>query len=407
MINFRDIDQLIERLEKKSPISPGSPPVVVQGELGLWRTVRGFRTLMELQPGTGKWAVDVKGKSHVQGRVLVGPPSLVGHPIADVPDGVWDKLSGSGTKATFPDASPEGIKALRDSVKNALGDDDTRQSVLDATDELPKLVQIARSAGFLDAEVKAALDGKVFGSGLKSSVTPIGAKPKGPKVEPEAPEAPKPSLSAVPDKPKPPLSVVPDKPKAPEAPTSSGGPGKMTADGMFAPLAEVFNLPDSSGVEAKREAANRLAAAAENIGEDFLRKQVTALANGLKTDDYKLSEVKSAVKELIQHRKAALLDRLAEGDEERLADKAAAKDTIAKVKQHVAAHPNPTPEQVLQNAQFYHDALVSLSGRVTNPVVRRELIVLARTIKTRRLGGRSVILRILAILRLLLAFVPG
>lgn len=392
-IDFTSLDRVIEVLQKKH-IGGGSPPVVEQGHLGIWRNVRGHRMFLELEPGTGKWAVDVKGKPHVQGKVLVGPPSLVNQPIGGVDDAVWDKLSGSGTKRTFPSASPEGIKALKSSLRNSLQEDDTRRGAIDGTDELPKLVQIARSAGFTDDEIKASLGGKVFQNALSSNVVPFERKKP---VAPEpvnAPEAPKGESNVRP---------LPEKDK-PEAPTT---PGKMTADGSLAPLLEALSQPASDGEDARLAAAEKMDEAADQLSEEFVKRQIRALAAGLRTGDFKLADVRTEVLALVEHRKARLLEAMDEDDMDRLADKDAAKTTVAKIKAHAANAPTTTPEQITSNAAFYHDQLMALSRRVSNPEDARQIVVLAKKIKSGRIGGNSVVLRVLAILRLLLAFIPG
>lgn len=399
--DFTEIDAVIETLQKKN-IGGGSPPVVERGHMGIWRTVRGFRMFLELVPGTGKWAVDVEGKPHVQGKVLVGPPSLVNQPIGGVGDSVWGALSGSGMKANFPSASPEGLKTLRESVGNSLKDDDTRQAQLEGAPQ-PKLVQIARSAGFTDGEIKDALGGKVFEDAIGNNVVPF-ARPKKPK--PDAPDVEAPKAKPSTDTDDKVTQLRPTPPKGDDKPEPSGG--QMTADGSLAPLIEALQNPDSDGDDARIEAAEKVEQAAENLAEEFLRRQVRALADGLRSGDFSVADVRAEVLALVEHRQGKLTGNLDEEKMDKLSDKAAAKDAVSKIKAHVAQVPaNATAEQLAANAQWYHDQLVDLSKRVNNPEVKRQLVVLAKKIKAGRIGGNSVVLRVLAILRLILAFIPG
>jgi len=389
--DFTELEHVISLLQKKR-IGGGSPPEVEQGQLGLWRTVRGMRLFLQLLPGSGKWAVDVKGKSHIQGKVLVGPPSLVNLPIGEVSNDVWDRLSGSGTRSAFPSASPEGVKALKTSLKNSLSESDTRIPVIEKTTELPKLVQLARSAGFTDDEIKSALGGKVFQNALSNNVVPF-ERPKKPDSPKEVPAKGKVT----------PIRPGADEPDKPETPDR----GQMTADGALAPLVEALKLPASAGEDARLVAAGRLDDAADQLKEEFLRRQVRALADGLRSGDFDVVDVRASVLALVELRQAKLLENLDEADMDKLADKAAAKETVAKIKAHAAQASNNTPEQIAANTQFYHDALIALSRRVNNVTVKGQVVVLARKIKAGRIGGNSVVLRVLAILRLLLAFIPG
>lgn len=399
-IDFTEIDSVITLLQKKS-IGGGSPPVVEHGYLGLWRTVRGFRMFLELQPGTGKWAVNVKGKPHTQGRVLVGPPSLVNKPIGGLPDDTWGQLSGSGTKEAFSSATPGGLVALQTGVKNSLKDDDTRIPALAAAD-LPKTVQIARSAGFTDDEIKQALGGKIFENAIEDK--PSNEDNVIPFKRPSKPTGDEDNVVPFPRPGKPDAE---DKPDGPRPTSPSPERGQMTADGAFAPLLEALSRPAQDGEDANEVASAALDDAAKQIKEEFLARQIRALAAGLRTGDFKLDQVRAEVAQLIEHRKARLLAQMEPEDMARLDDKAAAKAAVAEIKQHNANAATVTPEQILANAQFYHDQIMALSQQVSDPKVKQQLIVLARKVKQHRLGGNSVVLRVLAILRLILAFIPG
>lgn len=394
-IDFTEIDKVIETLQKKAIGAPySSPPVMLKGHLGLWRTIRGFRTFLELIPGDGKYNFD--GKSYKGGRVLLGPPSLVNRPIGDVPDEVWSGLSGTGTKETFSSASPEGMGSLRTSIKNSLKDDDTRVEQLGEAD-LPKLVQIARSAGFTDKEIKEALGGKVFQDAIGDNVVPFKPKAKAPDPEPEPKEVEE--VKPKDDK------VVPLRPDAPTEPAPTSG--KMTADGSLAPLIEALKIPGIHNADKKRAAADKLAEAAKAIKEDILRKQVEALANGLRTNDYKIEDVKNEIRSLIQHRKALLLAAMDEAGMEKLSDKAAAKDAVREIKTHADTHPDPTPEQATKDVAVYVEALEQLATRLQNPEVKAQVQTLIKEVKARKLTGKNLLLRVLSVLRLVLAFIPG
>lgn len=439
-LDFTELDSVIEALQKK--LSPGSPPVMLNGQLVIWRTVRGFRLAIELVPGAGRYNFG-GGKTYKGGRVLVGPPSLAGKDIGKVDNKTWGALSGTGTNKTFPDKqTPEAIKSLKDSVKNSLKDDDTRHDALDKTDKTSELVQIARSAGFQDSEIQEALDGKVFQNGFESKPSE-GKKPNlkaVPDLEPE-PEDEKPKA---PKKDKKPSNVVPFKPKAPtpepedegqEDPkeedavaagaendpkptpikpsTPPGGGGSQTkvavgGEDMTAML-DALTIPGILTNEKKQRIADSLDKAADRIKNELLKKQIQAYADGIRTGDYKLADVKQSIQALLDHRKDAMIAALTPEDQERLKQKAIAKPIVKEIEQHAKqADLKPyTAEDAAADRYFYEQKLDELAKLLTNPQVVKEVQVLRQQIKSKRMGGNSVILRLLQILRLILAFIPG
>lgn len=421
MISFRDLDELIERLEKA--VSPGSPPVMLNGHLVIWRTIRGFRVALELHPGAGKYNFD--GKSYRAGKVLVGPPSLTGKNIGEVDNDTWNGLSGSGTKANFGSPSPEEASSLKRSVKNSLKDDDTRHEALDNASPA-EVINIARSAGFQDTEIKEALGGKVFRNALSdeadsnvadSNVVSLAdhKKKKGkPEETPEkAPEETpeedlKPTGTEGPSKPEGPSEIKP----SPNKPTSSGSSNTQT-DGNLAVALEALRVPGVLTPDKKQKIAEALLSASKALKGDFFRKQVEGLAYGLMSGDYKLDEVRSRIAALTAQRaeNAPEPKTLTDSDVDKLHDKAITKEAVEdmqrKIEEMKEQWAKESREAEAAQREWFLNQIELLASRLRNQQAVQQLTVVRNEIKTKRLGGNSIILRILQILRFILAFIPG
>lgn len=414
--DYTDLDELISTLEKK--LSPGSPPVMENGKLVLWRTIRGFRTALELHPGNGRY--EFGGKKYKGGKVLVGPPSLVGQDINNVDQAVWAGLSGTGTKQNFSETqTPEGIKALKESISNSLKQDDTRHKAIEEATTTAQLVQLARSAGFRDDEIKQALDGKVFQNALgddkapKDNVIPF---PKGGKNtpavdqtdEPGTPDVEEPVAAGAEDMPKPPKLPPAEPPKPDNSGSQQQLPMAAGAEDI-APLIDALKVPGILNADKKARMADALEEAAKKLEDEFLRKQVEGYANGLRTGDFKLEQVRAELKRILNHRAKAVIGRMSDEDLNRLHDKAKAKQAVKEVQEHAEkAEAKPyTAEEAAADRYFYEKKLEELAAAINDSKVADQVTVLREQIKTRRLGGNSVILRLLQILRFILAFIPG
>ncbi len=409
--DFRQLDELISLLEKKTTLSPGSPPVMEAGTLGIWRTIRGFRVFLELVPGAGKYNFD--GKSYKGGRVMVGPPSLTGKDITNVGNDVWGGLSGSGTKESFNTKPTDaGLSALKASIRSSLKSDDTRRAAIDETSDLQKLVQIARSAGFTDSEIKESLGGKTFHNALDTKGEQADAAPDNvidfkskQKTKGSVEEQPAEELPAA-------AGAENTKPKKPQAPKPSGPePGMALASGGedLHSVLNALKVPGILNADKKRKIAEDLENAASKINNEFFRKQIEGYAHGLKTGDFKIEEVRQSVKELLEHRKNMLIAALSDEDINKLHDKAKAKDVVKLLKDKVAAGKDAeyTAETEAADRYFYEQQLEKLEQALRDPKVAKEVRVLRDQVRQKRLGGNSLILRLLQILRFILAFIPG
>jgi hypothetical protein len=380
-VDFSQIDEIISRLEKK--VSPGSPPVVVDGTLGLFRTLRGFRTFLELVPGPGKY--EFEGKSYKGGRVLMGPPNLVGQNINDVDNDTWDSLSGSGTKEKFGVASADGVQKLKQSVRNLLDEKDTRQAALDNTNNLAEIVQIARSAGFTDQNIKEALKGKVFENAL--------SQPDKPKTK--APVKPNDNVSDL-------------KPKKPATPNVSSGQGNMTASGEVTFITDALKDQATDTPVQRQAFANQMREFAKASDDELLAKQLNLLASGVLSEDL---TVKDAIKQLqyvIDNQAKALVNSLTKEEQETLREKGIVKPIVRELEEaEKEAQKNPSPVAEAELQERIVEKIVVIEKTVQNVKVKQQLVALRQDLQKKRIGGNSAILRLLQIIRFILAFIPG
>jgi hypothetical protein len=305
-MDLAQIDMLIERLEKKKSLRPGSPPVSIDGHVGVWRMIRHNRVFIELD-----------GKGGL-GRILVGPPSFVGHKLNEIPSDVWQALTPRSTLKEFRNVNvaENGIETLKDSIKNSVGPEDTRRDSVDSMDTVEQLVPIARSTGFTDDEIKSALAGKAPNKPLselsdrRSDVevpapsNVITFKPRAPKVEEEKPE------------------VEADE-GAPQLPKPDPAKLEQTAAFISDSLARIPEaVKGTSGDEKDKKVADILdkliVSRLEKDPEEVLAaKRVKDLANGLRAGKYTLPEVEKEIKEVFANR-ARLKERSLQ-DKERAA----------------------------------------------------------------------------------------
>ena len=295
-MDFTQIDKLIMALEKGASLRPGSPPVVISGHLGIWRTIRHNRMFLELTNG---------GKT--QGKVLIGPPSFVGNTLADVPSETWANLTPKATLKEFSNVpvAGNGIDTLKQSIKNAVGPDDTRRQSVESFDTKLQLVPIARSAGFTDEEIKMALSGKSPNSGLPEKVG-------GPKEIPS--DLPKASVTAVQGTPtgakapstKPASEPSPSKPQNSPEPTKPSSQVNDTAyiNDALARVIQPSKATDSTE-NSKKIGALLVKLAKSNISDKLLAKEVERIGHGLRSGDYTLTSAKEKLKSIVEDRERA------------------------------------------------------------------------------------------------------
>ena len=295
-LDFTQIDKLITALEKGASLRPGSPPVVISGHLGIWRTVRHNRMFLELTNG---------GKT--QGKVLIGPPSFVGHSLGDVPSETWANLTPKATLKEFSNVpvAGNGIDTLKQSIKNAVGPEDTRRQAVESFNTKLQLVPIARSAGFTDEEIKMALSGKSPNEGL----------PEKSGADPEVPSSlPKATVTAVQGNPTGDKPATPTKPSAPSPikPQNSPEPTKPSSEvndisyinDALARVIQPSKVTDNAE-NTKKIGALLVKLSKSNISDKLLAKEVERLGNGLRSGDYTLTAAKEKLKSIVEDRERA------------------------------------------------------------------------------------------------------
>jgi len=322
-MDFTQIDKLISALEKGASLRPGSPPVVIGGHLGIWRTVRHNRMFLELLDGGKK-----------QGKVLIGPPSFVGNTLGDVPSEVWANLTPKATLKEFSSVSVagNGIDTLKQAIKNAVGPDDSRREAVDNFSTKLQLVPIARSAGFTDDEIKSALAGKSPNKALsdkgggpsvrassgtvevpKTKVTSIRGRRVAPEVAPDV---------KTPDSSKP----VPKKPE-PTKPTSETNETAFIQDALARVLQPTKAVDSEENAKKIGELLVKLSE--KHIADKLLAKEVAKLGHGLRSGDFSITEAKEKLKSIVENRERVKRNvKVTDAQIAALSDKAEVKDFI-------------------------------------------------------------------------------
>lgn len=298
-MDFTQIDKIIGLLEKRTSARPGSPPVVINGNLGIWRTIRHNRMFLELLDGGKK-----------QGKVLIGPPSFVGQSLSDISSDTWANLTPKATLKEFSNVTvaDNGIQTLKQSIKDSVGPEDTRRTAVDDLDTKLQLVPIARSAGFTDDEIKMALAGKSptkpMSSGNKdkadlpkTTVTSVQGNPTGdkPKEEPKAPtttdDIPKATVTSIQGE-----KVTDNKPSE-----------NSDTDYIQDALARVLQPSKVSDSEenAAKVGALLVKLSKTNISDKLLAKEVEKVGHGLRSGDYSLNDAKEKLKSIVEDRERA------------------------------------------------------------------------------------------------------
>jgi len=297
-MDLTQLDNLIERLEKKKSLRPGSPPVSINGNLGVWRTVRHNRMFIE---------IDSKGLP--KGRVLIGPPSFVGNKLGDIPDDVWANLTPRSTTKQFANVkvADNGIETLKQSIENAVGPEDTRREALKELNTVEQLVPISRSAGFTDEEIKAALAGNAPNKPLSS-----GSNKKPETPEPKAEDKPNNVVQlkprgTKPDKPAAAAVVggepLVDKPKAPSEPdkpksTPTDSPGDFINDALARLPEAVAGTTGDEKNKAVADFLDEVVVPRKAKTNELQARAIKNIANALRVGKMTQGEAEQALRDL-------------------------------------------------------------------------------------------------------------
>jgi len=343
-MDLSKIDEIIELLEKKKSLRPGSPPVVVGGHLGVWRMIRGMRTFIEL---------DNHNKD--LGNILIGPPSFIGHKLDNIPSDVWEAMTPRATMEAFSGVhpAPNGVDTLKESIKNSLGPDDTRRTALDSLNTVEQLVPIARSTGFTDDNIKRALDGDSPNKPLENSTSIIDRGKGNPTADRSNMPLPNNVVQLRPRKKTPTDSseaagsegMSPARPAAPAAPAGPTEPPEPPAGKPKPDTAAVTHnihelqgslalSPSAMKEEGKATKEANMAAFLEKLAEnsikndDLLQQRVKDLATGLRAGKYTYTQVQDEVRNIISNYNHVRQNQLTAEERQAAQDAATVKDFI-------------------------------------------------------------------------------
>jgi len=389
------IDRLLEVLEKAS-VRPGSPAVIYHGHKGVWRTLRGFRVFIE----------DNGGK---QGKILVGPPSLAGKGFGEIGSDTWSGLTPKATNKTFSGGDASNLKA---SIKNSLGADDTRHAALDSMTSTQELIPIARSAGFTDENIKSALGGQKINSGLgegnhQATVTTL--KPR--RLASTPPEEK--SVSGEPN----PVVAPPEKPKLrlqPEVskPQSAPAARPVGPDSIQGALALAEAPVKGNDHERVTRVADAILAAAKKHEDELLRRKLEALGYGLKSGARKLSDVRDELRNMVENRQNTGVANPSVNEVTVLHDRTELQDFLKNAEEEMKQHMEEKLREANGDRHRAQDLALEkmlsiLESRVRDPHIIKEIRTMREGLRKKRIGSHSVLLRLLMLLRRLLAFIPG
>ena len=290
-MDLTNLDSLQGALEKLQSLRPPSPPEVVNGHLGVWRTIRHNRLFIEMSPG---------GK---QGKVLIGPPSFVGSSLANISDETWANMTPQDTLKDFSrvKVAENGVETLKEAIKNALGPDDTRRDALKSLTEPLQLVPMARRTGFTDDEIKNALSGHSPNEKLTSPKTSGTSALATPSETPKVEVADRTSIIG-----KPPVSNEVNVPKPEEKPEATSPKAPATVSAIDGALALIAQPAESNGATKNREAevGARLDRVWPNIKDELASRKIQSMALGLKSGLYSLSDIADKLREMKRSREA-------------------------------------------------------------------------------------------------------
>jgi hypothetical protein len=326
------------------------------GKLGVWRTVRGYRMFLELNDGK-------------LGDVLVGPPAFQGKTLGGVDEGVWAELTPEATRRTFSqvDTSAGGIDRLKGAIRQSLGTGDTRRQHLESVNSVEEIVPIARSAGFRDEEIAQSLkggDARKAPPKLPTRLTRI--KPGSPNVERE--------------------------------------PAKGKPDSDFQSVVDAFHAPTAQerGDRAK-QLAESILEQADKANDPSLRLRLQAIGHALAGGAMSISQAREKVQEAMRGNDTGSATP-SKKDVDVLHDRVALKQFVDGYEKKI--------EAIKEGGDKAKDAAMAqaigeLEAKVHVAEVKQELLKIRKGIESGQLTRRVGLRRILQILRLVLAFIPG
>lgn len=296
-MNLAHIDKLIESLEKKKSLRPGSPPEVIDGNMGVWRMIRHNRVFIELNNG---------GKT--LGRILIGPPSFVGHKLDEIPSEVWEAMTPRATLKEFRNISvaETGLDTLKTAISQAVGPNDTRREQVKTLSAVEQLVPIARSVGFTDDEIKNSLAGELPNQPLKE----ISER----KVVSITPTRPKGGSSNMPK------TGVPDKSTLDANSTQLEGALALSPEALkqFGNDSKEKNLADVL----EKVVANKIK------NDDVLKQRIKDLADGLRSGKYTVPQVQDEIRSITTNYHNVKTNQLSDKQRQALKDSVQVKDFI-------------------------------------------------------------------------------
>ena len=421
----------LEPVEKSSTSGPPSLPTVVNGRIGIWRTIRGNRMFIELKGGAfegvsesslrsmsdaakrlrfGKY-FDDQGRIRTdqdefqQGEILDGPAEFVGRDISGVEARDWEKLTPEKTKQIFSrvDVDNKGLSALKSSVRRAISNpNDTRMKRLRTANTAESIIPIARISGFKDDEIKNILTSGKPSENFVESLT-IG---NGPKEKPEPPtrlsprQAPEAAISGA--------NAV----QVQEVISEMGRSASLRPQALSSILEglrdsrdddkfknEMDKLINRLKVESSEKSVDTIANRAINLVEREIEEEVKGgsrlrlvePADETKKPPGRLKEDEKSTKESVQNDKKAVQSAV---------DRVQTDEALGNVAQDFLEDADGDKEKAFQMALEY--ILGQLESSVRLPQVKREVVRIKEAVSSGRIDRSETLFLLIQILRLIL-----
>lgn len=372
-MDFSGIDRLIEVLEKAST-RPGSNPVLVDGKLGIWRTIRGFRMFIVLD-------------GPFKDTVLVGPPAFAGKKLNDVGEKGWEALTPRATNKKFAKmkADKDGIKNLKNAIRDAIGPEDTRHDRLRQVNTVEELVPLARSAGFSDDEIEASLKGKDVTRELRRARGIPDVRPKEKPVRDV-------------ERRKKPIKLEVE-------------PATTEPSQEFQGIIDAFNTPSASQVSRLEAIADSIIAMAKRQKDPDVRMRLEHIGFSLKAGTMSLTAARERIDDLMNP-SGPEMPKPSVSEVNVAHDRQLLQGAIDDMEVRLSEKMKEFFREAAGNSDkakdlAFEELLDELIGQVRAPQVKQEVTKVQQAVKSGRMNHRTGVLRLLQILRLILSLIPS
>lgn len=361
-----DVDKLIEVLEKVHyDGAHGSPATFLHGIKGIWRNVTPFGRVFLALKSDGSVGNVVAGPDHIKGKSLE-QAEAIGQAQLDKEKG--GKVS-SKDKVALADATQAAgdNKSAKDQIVRHLKENTPAKNAKNAKNNVHRLPTRNNNAGKQNE-----------------------------RLQPNDKKTAAPAASSNKDK---------------TNSESKGGATTSNEAGGLQGALDILRRPDRKTEEAIQKAHGALLDAAKNTKDDVLKLRLEKLAHGLDAGSISLTNARSQLKELVDNRNHGTpikTPKPTKTEVDTLHDRAKIQNFIDGHKKEIASLLESSKKDIkVQSERAKDEAMLQLlqgiQSQVRTPAVKIQIKQLQSDAKKNNIGHRSVILRLLQILRRLLS----